>query len=58
MQRDIIAIPKSVTPERIKENIAVFDFVLSEEEINNINSLEQHHRFVDSFAWWGIPYFD
>lgn len=36
-----IPIPKSTTNERIAENIDVFDFSLSEEEITQINNLPQ-----------------
>lgn len=32
MDKDIIPLPKSVTPQRIQENLQVFDFVLSEED--------------------------
>lgn len=39
LQNGIIALPKSVTPSRIKENLEVFDFVLSDEDISLINSM-------------------
>lgn len=35
--------PKSVTPARIKENFEIFDFTLSEEQMNRINSLGKHN---------------
>lgn len=58
IQRGTIAIPKSVTPERIGENISVFDFKLSESDMELISGLERGLRFVDPYEWWGIPYFD
>lgn len=58
LQRNTIVIPKSITPENIKNNISVFDFSLSGEDMNALAGLERHHRFVDSWNWWKIPYFD
>ena len=58
IQRGIIAIPKSVTPDNIRDNIKVFDFVFSGEEINSLDALDRGHRYVDPFDWWKIPYFD
>ena len=40
-QRDVIAIPKSVRPERIRENIDVFGFELSEDEMARIAGLDR-----------------
>jgi 2,5-diketo-D-gluconate reductase A len=39
-----IAIPKSVTPSRIRENLEVFDFVLSEEDLHAIAALDADAR--------------
>ena len=55
--RGTIAIPKSVTPERIVENIDIFDFELTDDEKNEVNSLNKNYRFVNPANWWGIPYF-
>ncbi|MBB1643952.1 aldo/keto reductase [Sphingobacterium sp. UME9] len=40
VQRDIIAIPKSVRKERIAENFKLFDFELTEKEMDAIRSLD------------------
>lgn len=40
IQRGIVAIPKTVRPERMAQNIDVFDFRLSEEEMVRVASLE------------------
>ena len=39
-----IAIPKSVTPERIKENLDVFNFTLATDEVAAITALNTFHR--------------
>lgn len=46
IQRDVIVIPKSVTKSRIQENIQVFDFTLSEEDMKAIESFECNGRFL------------
>ncbi|GHD16034.1 aldo/keto reductase [Nocardiopsis kunsanensis] len=40
-----VAIPKSVTPERIRSNFDVFDFELSAEDMQAVSALDQGHRF-------------
>lgn len=40
VQRGVVVIPKSVRPERMVENITVFDFQLGDEEMNKINALD------------------
>jgi diketogulonate reductase-like aldo/keto reductase len=39
MQLGNIAIPKSVTPARIRQNIDIFDFTLDEDEMRQLNRL-------------------
>src|SRR5215208_1288217 len=40
IQRDVVVIPKSVRAERMRENIDVFDFELSDEEMTRIAGLD------------------
>src|SRR6478735_4996986 len=39
-----VVFPKSLTPERIEQNIDVFDFELSQEEMTRIEPLDRGHR--------------
>lgn len=40
VQEDMIALPKSTNPERIKSNLDIFDFALTEDEMNAIRALD------------------
>jgi 2,5-diketo-D-gluconate reductase A len=40
-QQDLIVIPKSETPDRIRQNIDVLDFELTDQEMAQINSLDR-----------------
>jgi len=44
LQKDLIILPKSVTPSRIKENIDVFDFELTEADMQKLAGLERDLR--------------
>ena len=39
IQQEVVALPKSVTPERIKSNFEVFNFELSEEDMDRITNM-------------------
>lgn len=45
IQMGVVTIPKSITPVRIKENYSIFDFEISEEDIQKISSLDKNFRF-------------
>ncbi|MFA5570568.1 MAG: aldo/keto reductase [Sphaerochaetaceae bacterium] len=44
IQHNMIPIPKSVHPHRIKENIEIFDFSLTQQEMDELDALESDKR--------------
>ncbi|XP_038221005.1 aldo-keto reductase family 1 member B1-like isoform X2 [Zerene cesonia] len=56
IDRGVIVIPKSVNKSRIASNFAVFDFKLSEEDVQLINSFDCNGRFVPMTASLGHKY--
>lgn len=42
-----IAIPGSSNPDHILENLSIFDFSLSDEEMENLTALDRNERFAD-----------
>ncbi|XP_073695501.1 aldo-keto reductase family 1 member A1-A [Garra rufa] len=46
VQRGVVCIPKSVTPSRIKQNIEVFDFKLTDEDMRVIESFNRNERLI------------
>jgi 2,5-diketo-D-gluconate reductase A len=44
IQSGVVAIPKSVTPERIRENIDIFDFELDEADMETFAGLNRERR--------------
>jgi diketogulonate reductase-like aldo/keto reductase len=44
LQKQITTIPKSVNPQRIRENSDVFDFELNEKQMQRLNDLDQGFR--------------
>jgi D-xylose reductase len=47
VQRGTAVIPKTSRPERLAENLAVFDFSLTPEQMTAISSLDEGRRFND-----------
>lgn len=50
IQRGVAAIPKSVNPKRIIENFKVFDFELTETQMNAIESLNQDRTLGEDLS--------
>ncbi|CAJ0589321.1 unnamed protein product [Cylicocyclus nassatus] len=44
IQRGIAVIPKSVKPQRVKENFGVFDFTLSAQEMEKLDNIKKRTR--------------
>ncbi|CAE7595112.1 XYL1 [Symbiodinium natans] len=58
LQRGCSIIPKSQNVDRLKENLDVFGFELSAEEMEAIKGLERNRRFSDPAEYtraWGAP---
>ena len=49
IQRDIVCIPKSVTPSRIISNSEIFDFTISNEDMSKINGLSRGTKYLYPF---------
>lgn len=47
VQRGTAVVPKTTRPERLRENLAIFDFELSADEMQAISSLDCGRRFND-----------
>lgn len=56
VQNEIIVIPKSSNPTRIQQNISIFDFELSEEDMRKLNDLDQGEkgRIFNFLFWKGV----
>ncbi|XP_008292774.1 3-oxo-5-beta-steroid 4-dehydrogenase-like isoform X1 [Stegastes partitus] len=55
VQRGVVVIPKSFSPERINHNFQIFDFSLTEEEMKAIEALNKNIRFVELLMWSDHP---
>ena len=55
VNRGVVSIPKSVHPERIRENFAAQNIELDEEDMKKIATLDRSYRFIDgsAFAYGG-----
>lgn len=56
LDSDTVSIPKSVNPERLKENFSVWDFKLSAEDMETLNKMDKHLRLFEQ-DWHTVPTF-
>ncbi|KAL6474504.1 hypothetical protein MHYP_G00180650 [Metynnis hypsauchen] len=55
IQRGVVVIPKSFTPQRITKNFQIFDFSLTDDEMKVIEGLNKNFRFVELLMWSDHP---
>ncbi|GAB5371889.1 hypothetical protein AAMO2058_001618900 [Amorphochlora amoebiformis] len=58
VQRGTSIIPKTTKVARLKENISIFDFELSKEDVDSIDALNLNKRFNDPGVFADIPIWD
>ena len=51
LQSGISTIPKSVSPQRLRDNLAAADLELTAADLERIAGLDQHRRLVDGSFW-------
>jgi 2,5-diketo-D-gluconate reductase B len=58
VQQGIVVIPRTSRVERLKENLAVFDFALSKAEMAEIARLAHRDGRIVDYAYSGSPEWD
>ncbi|KAK5642323.1 hypothetical protein RI129_008490 [Pyrocoelia pectoralis] len=48
IQKELVVIPKSVHKNRLRENIEIFDFEISQDDMNAINAFHSNYKFYVS----------
>jgi len=57
IQRGINVIPKSITPSRIKENLNIFDFKLSDDDFQKLSNIPRRERLFDVKGFEDHPHY-
>ncbi|XP_061381315.1 aldo-keto reductase AKR2E4-like [Danaus plexippus] len=53
----VIPLPKSVTRNRIEQNIDIFNFSLTDEEKNLLKGFDRNYRTLPQYKWKDFPYY-
>jgi len=56
VQRGTVAIPKSQNPDHLAENLAIYDFALTDAELAEVAALDRHQRFNDPAVFGEIAF--
>ena len=58
LHRGTVVIPKSVNPARLKQNLDAVEVRLTPEDMDAINGMDRHRRYIDGTFWAieGSPY--
>lgn len=51
IDRGTSVVPKSVNPERLKQNLAAVEVSLGEQNIQVLNTLDKNRRYMDGSIW-------
>jgi len=57
VQQGVAIVPKSKNPLHLNENISIFDFELTEDEMTSIDSLDKGKflNYDPTLSYWGLP---
>ncbi|KAM4039936.1 aldo-keto reductase family 1 member C3-like [Anomaloglossus baeobatrachus] len=55
LQRGVVVLAKSFTPDRIKQNFQVFDFQLNDEEMKTLDERNRNLRYLNTQQWQDHP---
>ncbi|XP_056373664.1 aldo-keto reductase family 1 member C1-like isoform X1 [Hyla sarda] len=57
LQRGVVPLAKSFTPERIKQNFQIFDFQLKEDDMKTLDGVDRNMRYSNFDFWREHPDF-
>ncbi len=57
VQRGTVPIPRSGSIGHVLENIAIYDFKLTEEDMQKVNDLDKNFRICDRYFGDGVSFF-